>query len=102
MNVDHTQPVQDSVEASAEEKAEFEKMRKAILGRGDKGLWHLVPKRALFKSFWLILVLLAIVWMQRNTGTVARLFNQSLSPSSPSSAPTRTGTPPSVPRETAK
>jgi hypothetical protein len=77
-------PDNSSNEASLEEKAELERMRRAILHRGDRQLWQLVPKRALFKGFWLVLVLVAIVWMQRNTGRIAQLFNQSLSPAVPS------------------
>jgi hypothetical protein len=81
-------PEESSNEASDEEKAELERMRRAILHRGDRRFWQLVPKRALFKGFWMILVILAIVWMQRNTGRIAQLFNQSLSPlTSPSSSP---------------
>lgn len=76
-------PKESSNQATQDEKAELERMRRAILQRGDRRFWQLVPKRALFKGFWLILVLLAIVWMQRNTGQLAHLFNQSLSPAVP-------------------
>jgi|GEM_PF-4704281 len=93
-------PKDTSNEASDDEKAELERMRRAILHQGDRRLWQLVPKRALFKGFWLVLVLLAIVWMQRNTGRVAQLFNQSLSPAVSSPVPGHSN--PSGPREAAK
>jgi hypothetical protein len=76
-------PKESTNQATEDEKAELERMRRAILKRGDRHFWQLVPKQALFKSFWMILVLLAIIWMQRNTGRVAQFFNQSLSPAVP-------------------
>lgn len=87
MNVDL-----NSAEATAEEEAELARMRQAIMSRGDKRFWQLVPKRTLFKCLWLALVLAGIVWLQRNTGRIAQLFNQSVSPSSPfpSSSSSRT------------
>ena len=82
MNVDL-----DSAEATAQEEAELQRMRQAIMSRGDKRFWQLVPKRTLFKCLWLALVLAGIVWLQRNTERIAQLFNQSVSPSfSPSSS----------------
>ena len=44
-------PKDTSNEASDDEKAELERMRRAILHQGDRRLWQLVPKRALFKEF---------------------------------------------------
>lgn len=89
-----------SNEASDDEKAELERMRRAIFHQGDRRFWQLVPKRALFKGFWLILLLLGIVWIQRNTGRITQVFKQSLSPASSPAVPRHTS--PSQHQEGAK
>lgn len=64
-----------SQEASAAEEAELRRLRKAIAERSSRRLWQLVPKRTLSKALWLILVLVAILWLRRNAGRLAAEFD---------------------------
>ena len=78
-----------SVQASREEEEELRRMRQAIVQRADRRLWELLPKRALFRAFWLVVLLLLILWVQRNSGRVTGFFQQVFPGTSaaPTSAP---------------
>lgn len=73
----------DSPQASAEEEAELRRMREAIMSRSDRRWWQLMPRKTLFKAFWLLLLLLAILWLQRNSARMAGSYNDALSPGRP-------------------
>ena len=70
----------DPTQASAEEEEELRRLQKAILARSDRQWWQLLPRKTLFKAFWLLLLLFAILWLRKNAGHMAGTFEQSLSP----------------------
>jgi hypothetical protein len=66
-------------------------MRQAIAQRADRRLWELLPKRALFRAFWLVVLLLLILWVQRNSGRITQFFDQ-VFPGSPGATTSGPGT----------
>ncbi|MDX2020671.1 MAG: hypothetical protein SF187_10540 [Deltaproteobacteria bacterium] len=89
MNDEPSDPSDPSLQASREEEEELRRMRQAIAQRADRRLWELLPKRALFRAFWLVLLLLLILWLQRNSGRVTHFFQQVFptTPQGPTTAP---------------
>lgn len=87
MSDEPQRPSDPSGEASLEEEEELRRMRQAIAQRADRRLWELLPKRALFRAFWLVVLLLLILWVQRNSGRVTHFFEQVFPGSPPAATP---------------
>jgi hypothetical protein len=52
----------------------------------ERTLWQRLPRKTLFKGFWLLMMLVAVFWFQSKSQSCATTFTQGIVPTPPRSA----------------